>query len=318
MKTCQHQSTRPSLWEKLQRSSAENASLSKTSSSPAHEQHLLLSQPYYHHPYNDIAVSDNKDHLKIIANIGLLSQHSALPEHYLDRICKEMHLGQTALLDFINLFNNRLISLQYFAWKKSRLYLRAEISTSETPYKNMIRSLSHEPTDNESIPSDKRLTYAGILQRYNRTSRNLSALIRHYFAVKCQITENIGQWIDIDSQNQSCLGSVASTLGKDTLLGDRHWSIQYKIKIELGSLSLAEYQSFLPGKQNHKLLLNWLKHFLPNHICFDLYIQLKSSDIGELKPDQQQLGYTTWLKPLSKPTIDQPLYLGEHYVINRS
>ena len=82
-------------------------------------------------PLSGIKSYDSDSKAMHINFMGLSGQGGVLPDHYTELLLHCLHLNDTSLRDFFDLFNHRLISLFYRSWEKPRLY----INYSQTHYR---------------------------------------------------------------------------------------------------------------------------------------------------------------------------------------
>jgi type VI secretion system protein ImpH len=110
-----------------------------------------------------------------------------------------------------------------------------------------------------------------------------------------------GQWLRLDDENLSRLGSANSRLGVDTLAGSRVWDYQSKFRLQLGPLALQEFVEFLPNGTAFKPAAQFTRLLAGMEFDFDVQLVLKAEEVpgcvlttrARRRP---MLGWTTWLK----------------------
>jgi type VI secretion system protein ImpH len=86
-------------------------------------------------------------------------------------------------------------------------------------------------------------------------------------------------------------------LGVSAVAGAKVWDRQYKIRLHIGPLTLAQYQQFLPGQPSQLELRDWMRQLIGFDMLWDIQLVLKGQEIPALglRHKTTQLGRTTWL-----------------------
>ncbi|WGZ94389.1 MAG: type VI secretion system baseplate subunit TssG [Candidatus Thiothrix putei] len=149
------------------------------------------------------------------------------------------------------------------------------------------------------MPDDSKRYFAAYLGGQGRHASGLLALLKAFFHVPSQIEEFAGEWLAIPAESQSCLGRPLGTqLGVDTVLGQYSWQRQYKFRIRLGPMNLAEYEGLLPGKPNLQLLGAIVRNYLGDELNWEVGLVLHKEQIPAARLGQYgQLGLTSWFAP---------------------
>jgi len=223
-----------------------------------------------------------------VALFGLTGPSGILPRHYtqlLQRIHRDAKGQQKhALRDWFDLFNHRLISQFYRAWKKYRFYSDAKAvaearRSASAPFSTAVFSFAglgleqlHDRLKVTAIEGDvlsrkertlarvddlSLLRYSGLLAQRPRTAGNLRQLLRDYFDLPVEVRQFAGQWLVLDESQQTRLGGspgghgrVADSnnqLGVTAIAGSRVWDVQSKFRVRLGPLSYDRFAEFLPS-----------------------------------------------------------------------
>jgi len=305
-----------SLWQQLYQLQLNNGNTDNKTPVSAYLpfKHRLQMQ----HNHQDFTVTNDGTNRNIETQaIGLYQTLTALPDHYLDLMLQNQHLNEHTLADFIQMFNQHWIALCYSAWLKSRLSLSHGLTPKDNPYRNRLSAISGQtPSSTATISQDARLYYAGLLQSRHISATQLRQLLQDFFQIPVCIKQNRGQWLSISRQEQLQIGEHNSNnqLGVNSFVGDRSWDCQYKITIQLGPMSLKQYNAMLPGKAAHQQLLEWIRHTCPAHFTFNIQLILEQKSIPNLQLNQQQLGYNTWIGKHQFKQHANHLILGDYYV----
>ena len=234
---------------------------------------------------------------------ALFNPLGILPQYIFEVLSEQSASKEDTLYQFLNLFNERIIQLQYAAFQKSRLYLSFELRPNDNAFNTMINAMTgcnHSATS--EISPLERLFYANVFNRRHISRSVIEKTLRQIFKLPINIQSNQGQWFNLPKTQQSKLGQHFNQVGRNVALGQRYWNIQHKVMLVIGPLTLAEFTQFLPKKSSLKRLNAWLGLLLPNEIHYELKFILHQDSIPEtqLNHHHSALGHTTWLK--SKPS----------------
>lgn len=247
--------------------------------------------------------------LMTVAFMGLTGPNGALPVPYTELLIERQNqFRDSAGHAFLDIFSHRSIALFYEAWRKHRFYLAYEAKQGDGFSRNVLdlvglglgklqRRLDEQ---GKGIPDRFLNHYAGLLARRPVSASNIAALVRGFFGVSAELEQFVGQWIGLTENQQSALGGGFVQLGRDTVLGERVWDRQNKIRVRIGPLSLEEYGEFLPGAPAAEALKE-LIHFCVGHaLACDLTLVLHKDVIPTpcLSADPAtgpRLGQSLWL-----------------------
>jgi type VI secretion system protein ImpH len=80
--------------------------------------------------------------------------------------------------------------------------------------------------------------------------------------------------------------------------GSKVWDRQYKLRLHIGPLTLAQYRQFLPGQRSLIELRDWMRQLLGFEMLWDLRLILQGSAVPALglsNAAPAALGLTSWL-----------------------
>jgi type VI secretion system protein ImpH len=238
-----------------------------------------------------------------------------------------------ALAEFLDIFHHRLITLFYRAWAMAqkavdfdRVALPADgfedederSSARETHYfSEWIASTFGEGLPDydglDSIPTWQKLAFAGLLSDPTRHLEGLGKVLAAAFATGSQVTPLVGQWLEIPARECCRLGETPRTgaLGRTAVVGSRVWDRQQKITLQLGPVSFAEFQSYLPGGLCHRQLHDWVAYYTRREVRWEADILLRRDEVPKTRLDSISkplrgggLGRTNWLS--SRPFQHDP------------
>jgi type VI secretion system protein ImpH len=247
--------------------------------------------------------------------MGLTGPNGVLPLYYSALICERMRANDTAMLEFFNIFNHRIISLFYRAWEKHHYtvaYERGETDTLSPHLMDLIGLGTSGLGSRLDIRDEALLFRSGLLSTHTRSAVGLRSLLIDYFDVPVEIEQFIGSWYPIDEETQCCFSGTSSDserLGFGTVVGDEVWDQQSGVRVRLGPLTLKQYLDFLPDGSAHRPLLSLVRFFAGNELSIDVQLILKkeetpSCELGGEGPTAPRLGWLTWAK--TKPRLSDP------------
>lgn len=269
--------------------------------------------------------------------LGLLGVAGAMPRHYTELLLRHEKESRGtevgALREWFDLFNHRVISLFYRAWKKYRFWVSFERKegTSQDPdaYTRMLTSLvglggrgfrdrlvarTRDPgfgqTPRELARVDDRaiIYYGGFFAQRVHNAVSLELLLADYFRLPVEVRQFQPQWLHLDDGNRSHLGEAGSNnlLGVDAVAGQRVLDVQGRIGIRLGPLTYEQFAPFLPDRSavpdgKHGVRLGFLQRlYVGQEFEVDLQLVLRADEtpdcrLPESTADGPQLGWNTWL-----------------------
>jgi type VI secretion system protein ImpH len=254
--------------------------------------------------------------------MGLTGPEGVLPNPYTALLVERLRAHDTSARDFFDIFNHRIISLFYQAWRKYRFDVSYE-EGERNRFSRELLSLVGLGTDalqnRQAVPDDAFLYYAGLLGQRPRSAQALQQILADYFEVPVQIEQSSGGWHHLDAQTQCCLSegsSESEKLGFGAVVGDEVWNQQSSVRIILGPLSLERYRDFLPDGSCWEPLRAWVRFFSNEEFDFEVKLVLEremvpACELGADEAAGPQLGWVSWVKsaPFGRDPDDTVLAL---------
>lgn len=240
-----------------------------------------------------------------IHSFGLFGANGAMPLVFSEYVKERMaHHNDYALSDFIDIFHNRLIMLFYRSWADANSC--SNMDSAEEKFTTYISSLCassllHNPAT-DSIPTHARWYNTGHLLRQARTAEGLKNILSDFFKVPVRIEEFVTRWLVLPAEEQTQLGNGKGTqLGFDAVLGRKVMSKQHHFRIHLESLSMEQYEQFLPNTLKYQQLRDWVRTYTSREFSWDLQLHLKKSiaNTGLQLGKKNNLGWNTWVGDIS-------------------
>lgn len=242
---------------------------------------------------------DGRWRLKVLF-FGLFGPNGPLPLH-LTEYARERtrHARDTSLVEFLDLFHHRLLSLFYRAWANKEPTVQYDRPAEDRFHAYIgsflgigIPELQHR----DVMPDDNKLYFAAHLGSQTRHVSGLAALLRSFFQIPLHVEEFVGEWLKIPAESQSRLGRIlGGQLGTDAVLGRYSWQRQYKFRIHLGPMDLQDYEALLPGGEKLRLLGTVIRNYLGDELNWDVRLVLRKEQVPPARLGSYgRLGLTTW------------------------
>jgi type VI secretion system protein ImpH len=244
--------------------------------------------------------------------LGLSGPSSVLPQHYGITVWRQLRNRSTALRDFFDLFNDRLVAFFYRAWGKYRVPISVErnIEDGQDGATVALRSLIGFGTDHllgrTEIPEHPLLHYSGLLSHFPRNSVSLAAVLSDFFRLPIRVQPFDGQWLSLPSEERTCITADDRTsrfarLSVDAVIGESYWDVQSSFTIEIGPADYAAFSSFMPDGANLRRLADLTRLYINPDLSFRVELCLMRNEVPSIELDKgcfikPLLGWNTWLR----------------------
>ncbi|MCK7577310.1 MAG: type VI secretion system baseplate subunit TssG [Chromatiales bacterium] len=230
--------------------------------------------------------------------MGLTGSSGILPYHYSELVLKRLKIKDKSMMDFLDLFNHRLISLFFQASVKYRLPLEHERrklgsapgadGDTHTRLLMALIGLGTNGLNRRLYTRDESLLYySGLLTSKVRTAAGLRQIIFNHFRIPVEIREFIGQWQELIDDVRTRLPGPASPrgqnnqLGRSVMLGRKGWFSQGKIRIILGPLTTRQLSTFAPGTPTLKALNEIVRLYVNFEHDYEFIMRIARADIPD-------------------------------------
>ena len=252
---------------------------------------------------------------------GLLGPNGPLPLHITEYARERLrHAGDPTLSRFLDLFHHRFLALFYRAWAQAQPHVNADRPRDDrfTVYLGALLGMAPGVLRNrDAVPDRAKLFHLGTLVRHVRNAEGLRSILQHFFRVPVQIEQFVGHWMSLDARNRTYLGGDVAILGGGAVAGSRVWDRQHKFRIRLGPLTLARYESFLPGGAALQKLVDWVRLYLNFELEWDVRLLLASNEVPPARLGAgRRLGWTTWLGRRQESTDADDLCLNAEALVS--
>lgn len=260
---------------------------------------------------------------RLVVNfLGLTGPQGVLPLEYSELVADRVRQRDHALRDFLDLFNHRILSLFFRAWERSHLH-GGDPSAAEDALRDHLLDLVGLGTEGLGaqlgLPLAALPFYVGLLTIPTRPAVALEQLLEEYFRVPVDVEQFVGGWYPIDETSQCALGdegAPSSQLGVGAVVGDEIWDVQARVRLRIGPLSRAQYESFLPTGQAYRELRAVTKFFTGEQVDIEVQLVLARDEVPPVSLGAEgtaptPLGWCTWLRsrPFTRDASDTILSL---------
>jgi type VI secretion system protein ImpH len=250
-----------------------------------------------------------------VAFMGLTGPSGVLPHPYTELLMERLRNKDHALIEFLDQFNHRVLSLFFRAWEKYRFPIGVERGLDDrfTEFLFDIVGLGTRGLRRRfSFADEGLLSYGGLIANRPHSASAMTGLLGDYFGVPAELEQFKGQWLKLDPESTSTLGRANHQLGLSTVLGTRVWDQQSKLRVKFGPLSFAQFAAFLPNGTAFKPASELTQFFAGMEFDFDIQLVLQREEVPFCKLSTQAkpaLGWTTWLKTRPFRTDDSQVVL---------
>jgi type VI secretion system protein ImpH len=249
---------------------------------------------------------------------GLFGANGPLPLH-LTEFARERSRrtpSDRALVRFLDMFHHRLLSLLYRAWAEAQPAVSLDRPDND-PFSRWVGSVAGygQPTltGRDSIPDGARLAAAGILGRAVHGAEGLERILNDFFRVPVRVHQWQPHWMRLPEEALSRIGlrNAPVGLGRNAVIGAKVWDCQTRFRVEIGPLTLDQYQRFLPGGESMKRLRDWVLNFIGYELSCEMHLVLKKEEVPAMRLGAAgALGWTSWLGPRRSDAPAADLVLG--------
>jgi type VI secretion system protein ImpH len=237
-----------------------------------------------------------------VLNFGLFGPNGPLPLHLTEYVRDRIrNQNDPASVAFADIFHHRLLSLFYRAWANAQPAVQLDRPDQNrfTAHAGSLSGLGFGSTrQRDSVEDNAKIFATGHFVRLTRNPEGIRQILAHYFQIPVRLREYIRSWVNIPIEEQTRLtkATVNNHLGRGAIAGARVPDVQSRFRLELGPMSLAQYQAFLPGARNNVRLRDWLRQYIGLEFTWDAELLLRADEVPQSHlGGSQRLGWPTWL-----------------------
>jgi type VI secretion system protein ImpH len=183
-----------------------------------------------------------------------------LPNPYTTLLIERLRFNDAAPRDFLDIFNHRIISLFYRAWRKYRFDVACEQGERDLFSRHLLSLLglgTDGLRDRQAVSDDALVYYAGLLAQRPRSAQALQQILADYFEVPVKIEQFAGGWYRLDPETQCrCRKGTARA---ENSVSAPWWAMRCGTSSRRCvsfwvRLTLERYADFLPDGQSYEPL----------------------------------------------------------------
>jgi type VI secretion system protein ImpH len=263
------------------------------------------------HNSGNLSSRDNAEPPRIeVAFMGLTGPLGVLPAPYTELLIERTRYKDTALWEFLDIFNHRLVSLFYRAWEKYRFAIALERGAEDRFTSSLFDIIglgTRGLRGRMSVPDQALIFYGGLVAQSPHSAAAVENILSDYFGVPVQAEQFHGEWLRLEEDNLTRLGSANSELGVNTIAGSRVWDNQSKFRLKFGPMNLREFSRFVPSGDGFKPAVELARFLVGKELDFDFQLVLKAEEVPKListtrAKRRPQLAWTSWLK--TRPSVE--------------
>jgi len=181
-----------------------------------------------------ISMENGKVNLELFG-LGIWGPQGAMPLHFSELAYSRSEAYDNTLIDFVNIFHHRALSLLYRAWFLSQDTASLDRKYDErfSFYIGSLIGIDAQELEHSHLPPHARLASSSHLIRESRNPEGIIGALHYYFQVPVRMEEFAEQWIRLDKCDQTILGddACAMLLGDGAILGNTVRDCQHKFKL---------------------------------------------------------------------------------------
>ena len=233
----------------------------------------------------------------------LAGSRGPLPLVFTEMLLASRRNKDHAPVDFMDVFNHRLLHLLFQAKQKYHLSLGARHLADMPLLRVVDASASLGFREKKAVNEEAIwLQHAALMGAAPRSMSSLLAMLQDRLGIRFEAQQFFGEWLLIDPSEQASLGrglknKSAAQLGVNATLGIRAWHQGAAILLKAKNLTPQAYQKLLPGESFHRKL-KWLvqQHQSSNYrVCLQIHLKDRHFKPAGLGAQGPRLGLTAWL-----------------------
>ena len=230
---------------------------------------------------------------------GLLGPQGPMPLHFTEYVRERLrYRGDATPARFLDLFHHRLLLLFYRAWAQAQPTAQHDRPEDDrfAAWLGASCGEAQEAPPARTLPPSARLFQAGLLGARSRHAEGLTKLLASHFGVPVAIESHVPHWLVMAPDDRTRLGTPSAQLGATAGCGSKLRDRQFKFRVALGPLTLAQYHAFLPGGTSWPALCEWVRHYAGLDLRWDVQLTLAGAQVPEPRlAGGVRLGLTTWI-----------------------
>ena len=230
--------------------------------------------------------------------LGLYGVDAVLPDYFLNDIATHKD-GSESLAAFLDIFNHRITTLFFQAWKKYRYPFLFQREGQDDLSRSLLHLIGQGMVNGKfmhPLLDSRILGLFSIFYQRTRTKEGIVSIVRYLLPfADVKVKEFQPQWVILEKDRK--LGKAGLRLdGESASLGGRIKDYSHLVRIEITPDTFDNAQLLLPKQQLHQKLLELLKLYLGRRFDASVYLNIKKQWIPKSRLEKKQiLGINTGL-----------------------
>ena len=275
--------------------------------SPEQEPVRFTVKPGFSFPPSDISMlkDDGPDAPAAmqVAFMGLTGPSGVLPQWYTQLIMDRRKEKDHVLAAFLDIFNHRLISLFYLAWKKHRFPENYAFGAADRLSRYLLSLCGLGTpglTQMIGLPEESLTFYSGLFSRSVASAVAIEAAVAYFSDCRVRVEQHVERIVDLDPQDQTQIGSANARLGDNAICGSQVWESQTKFRVHVGPVGRDKFVRLMPIGDLLVPIFSLVRYMVGIEFEFEIRIYLKKEEVplcqlGASGRDAPMLGWTTWI-----------------------
>ena len=259
--------------------------------------------------HKDFIASYTEDDAEIRVELtlpGLYGGHGVLPDYFSDQILQYTE-EETALRDFMDFFNQRMMEIFYQTWSRYHFFTqdlmvpRTEQAEMESRFLDRLAGIMRE-SERAVYLRGLRWNRMRLYRQSGRTSTGLLDIITSFFpGLNIEFASFVAQYRTIPEDQLACLGKKPLQIGMNGcfLVGNKFKDMTGGFRLTVTQLDYPTYVKLLPGGAWNKLLVNLVGDYTKNQWECNLDLELKAEEVPAWQLGSRRAGTDMWVR--SKP-----------------
>lgn len=246
--------------------------------------------------------------------MGLTGPSGVLPRTYTELlIARKTHRDRSAQ-EFLDVFNHRLVSLFWLAWAKHRpeigrqfgfqnsvlRYLEYVVGLGTPALQARLHPNRRVSQKTRELPGAALVYFSGLVAQRPHGERAIAQVVSAVVGAPVQAAGCLGTWQTISNDARTRLGREAHRLGHGCVLGSRYWDRQTTLRLTIGPLDRARFNTLLPRGPRLGDVIELTRFLTGLAIDLRVRLSLRADQVPPLRlgardDDRPQLGWNTWL-----------------------
>ncbi len=255
--------------------------------------------------------------------MSLVGPEGPMPTSLAEDIADRLRAGDEAFARFLDIFQHRLTRLAYEVRKKHRVALATDWPEG-TPLARYLLALAGVGISElrerlPGVPDRALLRYAGLLWSQPRSAAGLETLLADYLGAPVKVEQFVGAWRELSRSQWTHLGGAAGrnqVLGEGAICGTRCWDQHAGIRLVVGPMRRAQFESFLPPEDSEgtqkglRALQSLTRLYCGERIDIEVRLLLERGETSAARLSTAgaaaRLGYTSWVQARQAPAGGEP------------